>query len=546
MTIKPESILAEFPEFHLGNGYSKRSVFALINGLIALAFVLISPLAFSMPHWLSSSDFHSCLELTGSFIAIFAGIVCLMYFFGLKSRFYLIIGIGFLAVGAADFFHGLISWDRAFFGTGIDLLRFMPGTYTAGKVVLALVLIAAPMLEYIIQQTANEKKEMYFSISISLLLAAGVTIMALLIPLPQFIFPAKLISRPLDLLTALLFGLAFILILKRYIIKKDLFSGLLLASVLLNLGGQIYMSFSKHLFDIYFDIAHWANFFSYFMPIMGISIQGLGEIKKTTTELAFRKRVEEALREGEEELRYTLQELKRSNAELEQFAYVASHDLQEPLRMISSYVQLLEKKHKDKFDDDTKTFINYAVEGAKRMQQLIKDLLEYSRVSTQGKEYKVVDCMEIMEHVVDNMKLAIKESKAEITYEALPLVKGDTHQLLQLFQNLVGNALKFKGEDAPKIKVSSRAQRTHWLIAVSDNGLGIDPQMSERIFEVFQRLHSKDDYPGTGIGLAICKKIVEHHGGSMWVEPNTDQGSVFYFTIAKNASEHREQMKPEY
>jgi PAS domain S-box-containing protein len=234
---------------------------------------------------------------------------------------------------------------------------------------------------------------------------------------------------------------------------------------------------------------------------------------------------------AEKELQRQKQELTRSNDELEQFAYVASHDLQEPLRMVVSYLQLLERRYKSNLDASADEFIAYAVDGASRMQTLINDLLEYSRVNTRGQDFTEVDCSEVLECALGNLKMAIAESNAVITCDRLPEVVADSSQLAQLLQNLIGNAIKFRGKLAPQIHIGAEHQVDHWLFSVCDNGIGIEPQYSDRIFAVFQRLHSRVKYKGTGIGLAICKKIVERRGGSIWVESKLDRGSTFYFTI---------------
>jgi PAS domain S-box-containing protein len=236
-------------------------------------------------------------------------------------------------------------------------------------------------------------------------------------------------------------------------------------------------------------------------------------------------------KQSEEALHRTLTELERSNAELQQFAYVASHDLQEPLRMVSSYMQLLERRYKGKLDADADDFITYAVDGAKRMRRLINDLLQYSRVGTHGRPFEPTDCTSVLSAAIDNLEIAIEDTKAQVTYDPLPRVLGDSTQLTQLFQNLIDNALKFRKNAPPLVHVSAQANKDYWLFAVSDNGIGIDPEYSERIFIIFQRLHGREEYSGTGIGLAICKKIVARHGGRIWVESRKDQGTTFFFTV---------------
>ena len=243
-----------------------------------------------------------------------------------------------------------------------------------------------------------------------------------------------------------------------------------------------------------------------------------------------RKAAEAALQAAHEEL-------KRSNAELEQFAYVASHDLQEPLRMVASYTQLLSRRYDSKFDKDAREFMSYIVDGATRMKQLIEDLLAYSRVGTKGQEFKPVSLEAPLRRALFNLRAGIEEAGAAVTYDPLPTVSGDEVQLGQLLQNLIGNALKFRSNSVPRIHVGVAEKPAEYQIEVRDNGIGIEPQYFERIFMVFQRLFNKGEYPGTGIGLAICKKVVERHGGRIWVESRPGDGSSFFFTLPKRGGE---------
>jgi light-regulated signal transduction histidine kinase (bacteriophytochrome) len=230
-------------------------------------------------------------------------------------------------------------------------------------------------------------------------------------------------------------------------------------------------------------------------------------------------------------------DLERSNKELEQFAYVASHDLQEPLRMVSSYMQLLESRYKDKLDDDAKEFIDFAVDGAARMQRLIQDLLAFSRVGTRGKEPEIVDSSQSVAEALRNLKVRIEENGATVNAAGLPVVFVDRNQLTQVFQNLIGNAVKFKGEKPPVVDITARDQGELFEFTVSDNGIGFDQKHADRIFTIFQRLNSREQYEGTGIGLSICKKIVERHGGKIWAESSVGQGATFRFTLPKPPEE---------
>jgi signal transduction histidine kinase len=245
---------------------------------------------------------------------------------------------------------------------------------------------------------------------------------------------------------------------------------------------------------------------------------------------AISRRIEEHQR-AESELRRTADELGRSNAQLEQFAYVASHDLQEPLRSIASYAQLLALRYEGKLDGNADDFIRYVVDGAKRMRTLIDDLLAYSRLARDHKPLESTDCNAVVSLVLGDLAASIKERRAQVTCDGLPTLTADPSLLSHMFQNLIQNALKFAGAQAPAIHVSATRQLGEWVFSVRDNGIGIKPEYAERIFLIFQRLHTRDEYPGNGMGLAICKKIAEHHGGRIWVESEPGKGSIFFFTI---------------
>jgi PAS domain S-box-containing protein len=234
----------------------------------------------------------------------------------------------------------------------------------------------------------------------------------------------------------------------------------------------------------------------------------------------------------EDRLRANAADLARSNAELEQFAYVASHDLQEPLRMVASYTQLLARRYQGKLGEDADEFIGFAVDGARRMQELINDLLTYSRLGTRPLEQRTVDIGQVVDQVVSDLAEAIADGGASVTRDGLPLVHGDPAQLRQLFQNLIANGIKFRRPDEPpRVHVSAAPCDGGWRFSVSDNGIGIEPQYLERIFVLFQRLHTRDEYPGTGMGLAICKKIVERHGGQIDVDSLPGRGTTLRITV---------------
>jgi PAS domain S-box-containing protein len=236
-------------------------------------------------------------------------------------------------------------------------------------------------------------------------------------------------------------------------------------------------------------------------------------------------------KEAETLLERRAEELARSNAELEQFAYVASHDLQEPLRMVASYLELLAERYKGQLDEKADRYIDYAIGGAVRMKALLDGLLTFARVATQGRVFEFVDSRKALTGAITNLDTTIRESAAEVTFDTLPIVLADPIQIIQLFQNLISNALKFCAAKPPRIHVSSLGNGERWTFSVRDNGIGIAPQHQDRIFQIFQRLHSREEYSGTGLGLSICKKVVERHGGRIWVDSQPGQGSTFYFTI---------------
>jgi PAS domain S-box-containing protein len=237
------------------------------------------------------------------------------------------------------------------------------------------------------------------------------------------------------------------------------------------------------------------------------------------------------IKKTEEELKRLSEELARSNAALKDFAYIASHDLKKPLQTIESFSKLLARRYKGKLDAKADEFISYIVEGVQRLQMLIKDLLEYSQIETKAKNIKPTDFSFIVEEAMSNMKTAIDESNAVVTYNKMPTIMSDPQQMISLFQNLIDNAINFRSNKAPRVRISAERKGDEWVFAIRDNGIGIDPKDFEKIFVMFQRLHGSTDYPGTGIGLLICKKIVERHGGRIWLESETAKGSTFYFTI---------------
>ncbi len=283
---------------------------------------------------------------------------------------------------------------------------------------------------------------------------------------------------------------------------------------------QAYNSLEKHVFEMGLIRRNGIIFYAHVELLPQQLNTGEVQMKMAVVDITGRKELED--------------ELKRSNEELQQFAYVASHDLQEPLRTISSFTQLLDRRYKEKLDSDADEFIGYVVEAAQRMQQMILDLLEYSRIMTTGGEFKKINSTNALEDALFYLKGLIEDCNVEITYEKLPVVTVDQLQLTKVFQNLISNSIKFsKLDEPPKIHISAEIDEKNreYIFSVQDNGIGIEQQYAGRIFTIFQRLHTLDKYQGTGIGLAIVKRIIERHGGHIWVESELGKGSTFYFTI---------------
>jgi PAS domain S-box-containing protein len=235
----------------------------------------------------------------------------------------------------------------------------------------------------------------------------------------------------------------------------------------------------------------------------------------------------------EDLVKMTMTNLKRSNTELDQFASVVSHDLQEPLRVITGFSGMLKNRLGDELDSDAKEFIHFIIDGGERMQKLISDMLAYSRLTTRGKEFLPVNCETLFKDVLNNLLMTIDETSAEVTHETLPTVEADETQMVQLLQNLIANAIKFRGKEVPRVHVVIADKEDEWLFSIKDNGIGIEARHQERVFDIFQRLHSRSEYPGTGIGLAVCKKIIERHGGRIYLESEPGKGTTVFFTLPK-------------
>jgi signal transduction histidine kinase len=331
------------------------------------------------------------------------------------------------------------------------------------------------------------------------------------------------VARGLNIVGGLLFFAAGGRLLLDYRVTRS-HDDLLFALLCGLFGGAGVLFEHSQLWDLTWWAWHFLRIFAYGIGLWFVVVH----VRREETKL---RRSNSALARARRVLEKTVADLERSNRELEQFAYVASHDLQEPLRMVGSFTQLIDQRYRDRLDDNGREFITYAVEGAHRMQELIQSLLVYSRVGSRGPQFTQTDCQKVMDAILSDQYTALEESGATITVAALPRVPADATQLGHLFHHLIVNAIKFHSDRPLAIHVLAEERDREWHFAVQDNGIGIDPQYAERIFTLFQRLHTRDRYPGTGIGLAICKKIVQQHGGRIWVDSQPDRGATFHFTL---------------
>ncbi|MHA2230975.1 MAG: ATP-binding protein [Candidatus Hodarchaeales archaeon] len=475
--------------------------------------------------WEGSTELHTIMEVIATLLALFVGIVALARYYSKKDNTILFIGVGFIGTAFLDGYHAVVTSEWFADTYPSPPSHLIPWSWNASRTYLGILMLLSWWIwhrELKTGGTGQINPKMIYSVVGLLTLTSF--LFFFLMPLPPAYYSAPSIFpeakyRPEEFISAIVFFLAFVGYFNKGAWKEDHLEYWLVISLIVNFMGQaMFMSSSGKLFDTYFDAAHLLKKLAYICVLIGLLIS-----------MYF---VFQAVDTAEQELKRQAAELARSNKELEMFAYIASHDLQEPLRVISGYLQLLESRYEGKFDEEGREFISFAVDGAGRLQNMIEDLLTFSRVGTANRPFKPTDSNAVLDYVMVFLRNVIVENEAEIDRTPLPIVMADETQLEQLFQNLISNAIKFRKADVPpKVQVGASCKAGEWLFFVKDNGIGIESQYLERIFRLFERLHGRTKYEGTGLGLSICKKIVERHGGRIWVESAIGEGTVFYFTL---------------
>jgi len=488
------------------------------------------PLVAHSPHQ-GSPHFHAAIELAGGLIALVTGLALVTHADVLASHFHLIVGIAFLVSGGVDLVHGFMALESALNWMGIQpvsLERAIAATYVTGRLLMGALLLEALRAGARLTGPARLRREAVVASVAAVLAGALLTLLAFGLPMPALVYPALVISQPMNFIAMWVLAAALATMMWRYWAKGGMLVWWLALATGMGVSAEVMMSFSRQSHDSLYDLAHVYKMLGYVTPLLGFTFYRHSLIRQLM-------RAQEALRAARDDLEVRVQErtaeLKRSNEELEHFAYVASHDLQEPLRMVSGFLELLAQRYKGHLDDKAHEYIGFAVDGAARMRALIRDLLSYSRVGRGGKAPTPTSAEAAMADALLDLHASVAESGAEVTHDPLPTVLVDGAQLVQLLRNLIGSAIKFRSNAPPRIHVSAIRDGNECTFSVSDNGIGIAPEHFGRIFQIFQRLHTRDRYPGTGIGLAVCKKIVERYGGRIWVESQPGNGSTFRFTL---------------
>jgi len=491
--------------------------------------------------------YFSILTTAASAMAMIAGILTLVRYFSRRNNYLLFIGAAFVGVSILDGYHALIT--SAYF---VELFpsapeRLAAWSWTTSRLFLSVMLLASWAAGQREEKLGPAGRIEARSILDEVALLAAVSLgFFIVVPLPPAYHPEWFVHRPQALLVAAIFLAALLGYLQTGLWRRSPFmKWLVLALVISFMSEALFVPYSAFPNDAMSAAAHVLKIAAYSCVLAGAieSTYRLFRMVEETRieledfnqslalEIERRKEAQADLELAERSVRHYAERLKSSNAELEQFAYAASHDLQEPLRMIAGYTRLLASQYEGQLDAQADLYIGYTVDGVARMQKLIDDLLTYSRIETHGKPFERIASAEAFSWATTNLEAAIQDSGASVTCDPLPEIVAEPTQLGQLFQNLLSNAIKYSGKGIPEIHVSAERDDDCWRFSVEDHGIGIAPDDLDRVFELFRRVDSEDDTGGTGIGLAVCQRIVDRHGGRIWVRSTPGEGSTFFFTL---------------
>ena len=503
-----------------------------------LVSLVLAYVALTDSTWQGSTELHTITEVIAAILALIVGLVAIVRFYAKKNNTYLFVGTGFIGTALLDCYHAVVT--SSFFNQLLPSAppSLIPWSWNASRTFLALLML----LSYWAWKREQRLKAaggigegaVYTSVAVLTLISFC---FFAFVPLPRAYYPELFFGRPEEFVSAALFLMALAGYLKKGIWRQDPFENALVVSLVIGFTGQaLFMSRSFGLFDAMFDAAHLLKLASY-----GVMLYGL--LKNTYTLFvqadisAELSRVNQDLLEELSARREAEKALARSNAELEQFAYVASHDMQEPVRSLVAYSTLLREDLDEELPEDAATDLDYIVKAANRMQTVIADLLAFSRAGRVAMKTETVSLDACVDESLEALRSHLEQSGARIERQALPRVVGDATLLTQLYQNLLSNSLKFARNEESVVELTAQQTGDVWTLGVRDNGIGIEPEYAEQIFEPFKRLHGITEYPGTGIGLAICRKNVDRHGGRIWEESRPAEGAHFKFTLPNAGKE---------
>ena len=492
--------------------------------------------------WHGSTQLHTLMELAATLLALFVGLVAIVHYYSKKSNTFLFIGTGFLGTAMLDGYHAIVTstfFNELFPSPPPSLI---PWSWLASRIFLSVLLFFSWLAwrQEELMGEAGRISEKAIYAGVGLFTIASFLFFAY-VPLPDAYQHDMLLARPQELVPAMFFLAALAGYLKQGKWRTEHFEHWLVMSLIVGFLGQaMFMSSSSRIFDSMFDSAHLLKKVSYIFVLTGLLISMLLLFKRVETQavmiaghnIALTREIQERAK-VEERQRLTVIKLDRANHELTQLYYVLYHDLQEPLRMVTSFVQLLERQYKGRLDNNADEFIKYIVDGSSRMKGLLNDMLTYSLLEMDEKKFVPADCGGLCRQALGGLGPQVEESGADISIGAMPTLRVGPNQIRMLFHHLMENAINYRSQEPLRIEVAARHEggSNEWRFSVHDNGIGIEAQYLDRIFKVFQQLQPKGVGRGNGIGLPICRRIVERHGGRIWVESVPAKGSIFFFTL---------------